>query len=244
VNALIPLLKLDEVVECRIVERTSRFTLTVEVGDKRETAYTNNTGRLRNYIVPGRTGYCLESKRGKLKLRIVGVEDGEYAALIDTRLQEESLLAAWRYGLVYWLTNCTLYKRNYRLDNVVVDFAFKCNNGDLRLVEVKSAVMKISESVAGYPDAPTARGRRQLIKLAEYAASGGSAYVVFIAGIPLARKFKLYCGEDKEIKRCVEVAASSGVVFKAINLFLDSHSRTVVLGGVDIPVDLSCESES
>lgn len=238
-GVLIPLFKVDKAVDCEIVERLTRFTILAEIQGSKEVIYTNNTGRLRDYLVRGKRGLCTENKHGKLRYRLLGVYDGEYVTLIDTALQEMSFLRAQELGLIPWLEECVLYKRNYRINSILVDFAFKCGDG-LVPVEVKSAVLRLDNGSAGYPDAPTARGRAQILKLSHYVAGGGRAFVVFIAAIPRARKFKLYCDEDKQIKHAVDTALRSGVVFKAVNFFIDPKERAVVLGDPDLPVDLSC----
>lgn len=238
-----PVVTLSKLVECYVVKRLTRFTVLAEIRGERMIVYMNNTGRLEGYLRPGKRGYCTENFRGKHKYRIVGVEDGEYVTLIDTNLQEKTFLALQERGLISWLSTCKLHSRNYKLENAVVDFAFKCDDG-IVLIELKSAVMRLKESLAGYPDAPTQRGRRQFIELARYASMGGRAIVVFMVAVPGATMFKLHCGEDELIKHAVEVAILSGVEFKALNVFLDPRRKAVVLGSTDLPVDLSCKDVS
>ncbi|MGC8982702.1 MAG: DNA/RNA nuclease SfsA [Desulfurococcaceae archaeon] len=237
-----PLIKLSDLVECRILKRVSRFVVLVDIAGRASTAYLNNTGRLLDYLVPGKVGYCIETRSGRLKYRLVGVGDGEYAALVDTRLQENSFIALYEMGLLSWLNGYRLFKRNYELEGVVVDFAFK-RNDELLLTELKSAVMKLGGGAAGYPDAPTIRGRNQILKLADFAKRGNKAFVVFIAAIPHATVFRLYCNADKQIKYVIDYALNSGVNFKSVNVFLDVGSSSVVSGNLELPVDLSCSSE-
>jgi sugar fermentation stimulation protein A len=236
----LPILPLPLIIECRIIARTSLFTVEAEIAGRRETVYLGNTGRLRGIIEYGKKGFCIENKSGKLKHKLIGVEKDKYAYLVDTLIQERAFIAAHGKGLIPWLRGCSLLGKNYRLSSEIIDYAFKCNS-EIVLVELKSAVMELEGGFAGYPDAPTQRGRRQLEVLAEYALHGGRAFVVFITGVPNPRGFKLYCGVDQAIKRFVDKAVKAGVVFKSINIFLDPLMKEVVLGDVDLKTDLDCE---
>ncbi|MEM3927286.1 MAG: DNA/RNA nuclease SfsA [Desulfurococcaceae archaeon] len=238
--SLTPLLRVNELFECMIVRRLSRFTLLAEIEGCREIVYVNNTGRLRDFLVHGKKGYCIENMRGRLRYRVIGIEDHGYAALIDTNLQEKSFLLAQKAGLLPWLISCTLYRRNYRVGDAVIDFAFKCNGDTPVLVELKSAVMRLCGNIAGYPDAPTQRGRYQLLELTKYAKQGGHAIVVFIVGIPMASLFKLHCREDARIADVARIALRSGVLFKAVNIFLDPINQVIVMDNPDMSLDMSC----
>ncbi|AFK51135.1 sugar fermentation stimulation protein A [Thermogladius calderae 1633] len=232
-------MRLGDLVCCSIIKRTTRFTVEVEVSGSLTTAYTNNTGRLLGYLTRGRVGYCLRARGGKHPLRLVAVEDGEYAALIDTRLQEEAFAETVRLGWLPWLAGCSILKRNPRVGSTVLDLMLDCQ-GKSTFVELKSAVMRLEEEFAAYPDAPTERGRLQIELLAELAKQGFRSIVVFIAGIPHARGFKFYCEVDREICRAVRKALEAGVEFRGVNLFMDVKGNAIVLGDADLPVDLSC----
>lgn len=228
-----------ELHECIILKRNSLFTLEVLMSGSTGIVYINNTGRLAGVLERGRKGYCAKNARGTLAYRIIGVEEGSYATLVDTRLQERAFLIAQREGLIKWLRDCSLLKRNYRLDSETIDLAYACGN-QLVLVELKSAVMKLAGGYAGYPDAPTVRGRRQIKALADYVRGGGRAVVVFIAGVPFANGFQLYCRADREIKVVIDYAVQSGLELRAVNTCLDPQSGSIILLRDDLPVELSC----
>ncbi|MEM3912341.1 MAG: DNA/RNA nuclease SfsA [Desulfurococcaceae archaeon] len=236
----IPLMNDLRLHECIIIERTSLFTVKVLVNSEHYTAYINNTGRLKGVLEKGKRGYCIENRNGKLKYRIIGVESGDYASLIDTRLQEQAFLIAQRNRLLNWLKDCRLFKRNYKLSSETIDFAYLCGD-QLVLVELKSAVMNLPGNYAGYPDAPTPRGRRQIRELGKYVERGGVGIVVFVAGIPRSKGFKLYCNEDKLIGRTMQEARSKGVLFKAMGVYLDPFKEAILLHSPDLPVDLDCQ---
>lgn len=114
----------------------------------------------------------------------------------------------------------------------------KCRN-KTTLVEIKSAVTRFPDNFAGYPDALTPRGRKHIKTLAKFASSG-DAYVVFVAGIPNPRGFRLNCHIDKGICKSVENALRNGVKFKSINIYLDPYLKNIVFGDLDLHIDFSC----
>jgi sugar fermentation stimulation protein A len=233
------LLKPPEVFECIIQKRINRFTVEAFLNGEFSIIYLNNTGRLTGILEKNRKGYCIPNKSGRIRYRLIAIGKDEYSYLVDTSLQERAFLEAVKKGYIPWLKNCILSKRNYRIEGEVVDYAFNCSDG-LVLVELKSAVMELPGRYAGYPDAPTLRARKQLEALARYVRTGGKGMVVFVAGIPLANGFKLYCGADRKIKEYIDEAVDAGVVFKSTNIFYDPKSNSVMLGHTDLPVNLNC----
>lgn len=233
------LLEIGELTDCIIVERISRFSVKVIVNGCKYAAHINNTGRLPGYIVGGRRGFCIPTPGRGLSYRLLGVEDDGYAALIDTKLHEKSFETLVSRNLIPWLRGCRISKRNANLYGSTVDYAILCSDREV-FVELKSAVMDLGSRVAGYPDAPTTRGRRQIAALANYARGGGSSYIVFIAGIPNAKGFQLYCNIDRAICNAIRYAIESGVVFKSINVFLNPSAKSIVYGDLDLPIDLGC----
>jgi sugar fermentation stimulation protein A len=238
--SLIEILDVGELVECRIIKRTSRFTVLVEVKGERVLAYTNNTGRLESYLTYNKVGYLTKSNRGVIRYRIIGVEDCGYAALIDTKLQEEAFEKLVSTNVIPWLRGFRVAKRYPRVNGRVFDFLLLRDHGRL-LVELKSAVLRLNSHIAGYPDAPTKRGREQLVLLGDLTSKGiYMGLVVFISALPRVNAFQLYCGADKLIEEAVKYAAERGVVFKSIGLHLDPYRGKLVLENPDLPVILKC----
>lgn len=236
----VTLIKLERLHSGVIQGRTSLFTVRALLDGGETTVYLNNTGRLKGIVERGKRCYCIpNSPRAKLKYRLVGVgEDGE-AILVDTSLQERAFIEAVERDLIPWLSNCVISKRNVALGESIIDYELKCSDKAV-LVELKSAVMKLDGGFAGYPDAPTPRGRHQIRMLGEYVSRGGHGVVVFIAGVPRARGFRLYCVEDREIGEIAREAFSKGLSFRSIGLYLDVERRAITLYDTDLPVDLNC----
>ena len=69
------LLKLENICKCFIVNRENGFVVRVEANGKEVRAYINNTGRLLEYLVRGRRGFCLPSKGKKTRYRLFAIEE-------------------------------------------------------------------------------------------------------------------------------------------------------------------------
>jgi DNA-binding sugar fermentation-stimulating protein len=100
----LPILPLPLIIECRIIARTSLFTVEAEIAGRRETVYLGNTGRLRGIIEHGKKGFCIENKSGELKHRLIGVKKDKYTYLVDTLIQERAFIAAHGKGLIPWVS--------------------------------------------------------------------------------------------------------------------------------------------
>lgn len=223
--------------ECKLIERLNRFTVQVVIGGETRLAHLTNTGRLREYLVYGREGLCGVIGGPKLRHRLVAVKDIGGYAILDTLTQSKIFEYLLERRLIPWLSGCILRKRNFRLASEVIDYALECFDG-LRLVELKSAVLRVSGDYASYPDCPTARGRRQIEVLADYS-SVFKPYVVFVASLSDVIGFKPYCPGDPEMINVMKYASERGVAFKAINTYLDPE-RWVVLASTDLQVRLEC----
>ncbi len=232
------IMRINNWVPCRIIKRMNRFVVKINVSGTEKLAYINNTGRLLEYMVPGRKAYCIPWKKpGKTTHRLFAVEDYGAAALIDTRLQMDSFEKLVSDKDIPWLKNCVLEKRNPRLGGSVLDYLLNCG-GRLLYVEIKSAVLRGDEVYAMYPDCPTLRGRRHIKELTKHAEKRGFGAVVFIAALPGVKAFKPYMEGDPEIPKLLKIAAEKGVLVKAISIYFNPETSMIILVNPDLPVVL------
>ncbi len=231
------LFRLDDLIKCELIERLNRFTVRISIGGETGLAHLTNTGRLREYIVRGKEGLCSSIGGSRLKYRLVAVKDVEGYAILDTLTQSKIFEYLLEHGLIPWLAGCSLRNRNFRLGSEIIDYMLGCADG-VRLAELKSAVLRVGNDYASYPDCPTIRGRRQIKVLADYS-STFKPYVIFIASLPNVTGFKPYCLGDPEIINIMRYASEKGVMFKAINTYLDLE-KWVVLANTDLRVKLEC----
>ena len=231
------LLSVESPIECSIVQRINRFVVEVQVRGRSHLAWINNTGRLHQFLVPGRAGFCVERQgRGKTAYRLFAIREGSLGAVIDTHLQMGAFERCVERGLFPWLKGCRQLRRNVRLNNSVIDYLLECDAGEAYL-EVKSAVLR-QGLYAMYPDCPSARGRKHVQELTKYAAHAGRAYIVFIAALPGVEAFQPNRFGDAALPGLLVAAHKAGVEIRSVGMFYCPDSHSVDLFDPDLRIDL------
>jgi len=229
------LLTVDDLLECRIVERVNRFVVSVDIDGLRYRAHVNNTGRLEGFLEPGLVGYCLRREDGgRTSHRLVAIADGGSAALIDTALQMRAFETAVRRNFIPWLDGAVIMRRNARLRASLLDYLLARDGRDVYL-EVKSAVLRNGD-YAMYPDCPTARGLRHVKELARYVRGGGKAVLLFVAALPRVKAFRPNIAADVALYRELIKAKETGVELRAVRMALDAAANGIIIDEFDLPV--------
>lgn len=230
------LLSLAKATECYIIQRLNRFVVAVEVQGQKGYAWLNNTGRLHEFLIPGRRAFCLPRQfPGRTSYRLFAIEESGLGALIDTQFQMRAFEQCLERRLLPWLRDACTWKRNVRLNRSVVDYLLQCGEDQVYL-EVKSAVLRQGR-YAMYPDCPSARGRRHIQELTEHVRKGGKACIVFIAALPGVEFFRANRLADVELAALLTQAHHAGVEVRAVGMFYAPQHRTVMLSAGDLPVD-------
>ncbi|AHL22659.1 DNA/RNA nuclease SfsA [Thermococcus nautili] len=232
------LLKLN-VVPCRFVERLNRFVALVEVNGEIRKALLTNTGRLEEFMIPGRKVFCTPKSGGKTDFVLIAFEDlGGKGAIVDTRTQAKAFERAVELGLVSWLKDCSIKRKEVRVGNSRLDYLFECPGGEL-YGEMKSAVLRGGErgEYAMYPDCPTLRGQRHVRELIELARAGKDAIIFFIGAMPGVEKFRPYEKGDPELARLLREAKKAGVRIEGFSISLLPDGR-VILERPELKVEL------
>ena len=223
--------------ECTIIERINRFVVKIILDSAVLKAYINNTGRLQDYIVKGRRGFCIpHQKRLKTDCRLFAIREKKLAAVIDTQLQMQALEKIIPLNLLSWIKGCRILKRNAKLGSSLIDYLLECN-GEKIYLEVKSAVLRNGE-YATYPDCPSLRGRRHISELTNHVKNGGRGVILFIAALPGVKSFKPNSLADPEVSRLLIEAKEAGVDIRAIGLYYNPEDFYVYLSKPDLPVEL------
>jgi sugar fermentation stimulation protein A len=163
------------------------------LGGRESLAFLQNTGRLLEYMVRGRRGFCIPVERPKkLSRRLFAILENDLAAIVDTYLQSRAFEEAVDRDLIPWLRGCRVSRKNIPLAETRIDYLMSRELGDV-LVELKSAVLRLGHH-ASYPDCPSSRGVRQVRGMLELVKRGGRAILVFIAALPHVSGFKLNHG--------------------------------------------------
>jgi len=231
------LLTIAEPVECIIISRQNRFVVSVEVNGENYRASTNNTGRLEQFIITGRKAFCIShSKSMKTDFRLFAIEEGQQAAIIDTRLQMQAFEIALEKLLIPWLNGYRMVKRDAQLGQSRIDYLLK-NNSQKLYLEAKSAVLRDGH-YAMYPDCPTARGRKHIAELTGLIRSGGQATILFLAALPNVSAFKPSWEGDPQLCQLLLVADKAGLELRSLGLTYDPKDAGIYLYNPDLPIEL------
>lgn len=217
-------------VPCTFLKRLNRFVALVEVDGRERKALITNTGRLEEFMVPGRKAFCTPKSGGKTEFVLVAFEDLDgKGAIIDTRTQAKAFERAVELNLVHWLSGCRIKRKEVRVGNSRLDYLFECPHGEV-YAEMKSAVLRGGErgEYAMYPDCPSVRGQRHIGELIGLARSGQKAMIFFIGAIPGVEKFRPYKKGDPEIARLLSEARKAGVEVHALSISLLPDGRVVL----------------
>lgn len=223
--------------ECVIIERMNRFVVKVLVEGRMCRAYINNTGRLLDYLVKGRKGFCIRTEwTEKTDYRLFSMREDGLAAIVDTQLQMRAFEKAARMKCIPWLGECKVVKRNAKLEESLIDYLLECG-GDRVYLEVKSAVLRDGR-YAMYPDCPSSRGRKHLEELRDHVKRGGRAIILFIAALPEVEAFRPNDYGDPDIRQLLREAYQTGVRVKSIGLYYSPEDSFVYLYSPDLRVEL------
>ena len=232
------LMKLN-VIPCRFLKRLNRFVALVEVNGEIRKALLTNTGRLEEFMVPGRKAFCTPKSGGKTDFVLIAFEDLEgKGAIVDTRTQARAFERAVELGLVPWLRDCSIKRKEVRVGNSRLDYLFECPGGEL-YGEMKSAVLRGGErgEYAMYPDCPTLRGQRHVRELIELVKSGKDAIIFFIGAMPGVEKFRPYEKGDPELARLLREAKEAGVKIEGLSISILPDGR-VILEKPELEIEL------
>ncbi|WP_324669858.1 DNA/RNA nuclease SfsA [Geochorda subterranea] len=201
------------------LQRLNRFAIAVHLEGERAPVHLPNSGRLHELLTPGRPTLVAPASAGKR--RTVG--DAAFMlgpngwVSVDARLPGRLLAEAVTEGALDELASYRVVRleppapdeRDTRLDLLLE------RPGGRALVETKSVTL-VEGGTALFPDAPTGRGRRHLVRLAAARGAGYEAYVVFVVQRLDAHRFAPHRRADPDFARALVEAAAAGVRVLAV----------------------------
>ena len=200
-------------VDARFVARRKRFLCDVvtDAGDEL-TAHLANTGSMTGCTAPNAPVRLRDSRDPKRKLRF-SVEqirvDGAWI-VVNTARANQVVHEGLTRGVLAGRFGEGDVRREVRHGDARIDFAV----GDHTLLEVKSVTLRDGERLA-FPDAVTARGRKHVDALAEEAAAGRGAVLLFLVPREGGARVGLARDVDPAYAEAVLRAVDKGVVVEA-----------------------------
>ena len=169
----------------RLLRRYKRFLADVQLEDGREiTAHCANPGSMMGLAEPGLRVWLEPNDDPKKKLkfgwRLVEHANGHFTG-VDTALPNRMLRAALEDKAVAGLDAFdTLHAEVPYAEKSRIDFLLQADGAPDTYVEVKSVTLSRQDRLAEFPDSVTARGSKHLNDLAQMAALGHRAVMLYL----------------------------------------------------------------
>ena len=203
-------------VPARLIRRYKRFLADCQLEDGREiTAHCANPGSMMGLAEPGMKIWLEPNDDPKKKLkygwRLVDHEDGNFTG-VDTSVSNRALRHALEAREIPELAAYDTvrpevkYGKSSRID-------FLLSGADIpdAYVEVKSVTLSRQPGLAEFPDSVTARGAKHLAELADMAAEGHRAIMLYLIQRTDCTSFDLARDIDLVYATAFTAARASGV---------------------------------
>lgn len=220
------------------IRRINRFAIECSIDGTVMAVHLPNPGRLWELLFPGRTIYVSENRDASRKTRYTALAVEREGTPIVLHTHRTNAVVRWllERGVIPGFEHAEVVKPEASVGHSRIDFLLTNNNRPLFL-EVKSCTL-FGKTIAMFPDAVTARGRKHLRELAELSRQGTPSAVIFLVHWPHALYFLPDYHTDFDFARTF-IESRNDVTMKAIavdwshDLSLGSHIREL-----EIPWDL------
>lgn len=223
------------------LKRPNRFIAHALVEGREAVCHVKNTGRLREFLVPG-AELVLEFHPGaaaqgrKTSYSVIGVYK-EKAGYSKQRLLINMDSQAPNQAAEEWLKsgnfadNVADIKREVTYHDSRFDLGFTLN-GRPSFMEVKGVTLE-HDGYAMFPDAPTERGVKHIMELKKAAMDGYHAYLLFVIQMKGILSFSPNKKTHPEFADALKAASESGVHILAQDCLITPKSIKI-----DKPVDI------
>lgn len=231
----------NPIIKASFISRPNRFVAHVMLNGREEIVHVKNTGRCRELLVPGATVYledCRNNPGRKTRYSIITVEKGNMLVNMDSQAPNEAVAEGVLSGTIPFFPQVTSLRREVtyggsRFD-MMVEGLDEEGNVQQGYIEVKGATLE-KDGISAFPDAPTIRGARHVLELADAAAKGYHAAVIFLVQMRGPRLFVPHWERDSLFGKALVEAQGAGVKIWAYDSVVSLTSMKV---GQQIPVDL------
>ncbi|AEG59311.1 sugar fermentation stimulation protein [Desulforamulus ruminis DSM 2154] len=206
---------LPELTEAVFLERKNRFAGLVEVAGRPYYAHVPSSGRMRELLFPGNPVYITPMPPGKrTQYRIHLARCGETLVSVDSLLPNRLMYKVLAGGVMEEFAGYEEIKKEVAYGQSRFDLYLRGNPGRC-LIEIKSVTL-VEDGTAKFPDAPSQRGAKHLLELAQAVKEDYRAAVIFVVQRDDARIFSPNLAADPHFTRCLHQAVSQGVEVYAL----------------------------
>ncbi|MEF2966607.1 DNA/RNA nuclease SfsA [Paenibacillus sp. M1] len=204
-------MKYGKIVRGLLDRRVNRFIAEVIISGVTEQVHIKNTGRLQELLIPG-TEVLLElgghpGRKTRFSL-IAAAKDGRWVN-VDSQAPNKVAFEAVKAGKLVELGSVEAVKREVTFGASRFDLYFEKGN-ERGFIEVKGATLE-KEGVALFPDAPTARGAKHVMEMAQAVSQGYTGIILFIVQMKGCRAFAPNRIMDAAFADALALASRQGV---------------------------------
>ena len=176
-------------IKADFISRPNRFVVFCKINGKKIKAYLPNPGRLHELFFSGVTLYLEKNDKATrtTKYTVIAVERDNIPIMLHTHRTNDIVEQLLKKGLVPGFGKITSMRREVKQGRSRFDFFIESKSKST-FIEVKSCTLT-SKSVAMFPDAVTARGKKHLEELAELSTKSQKGVVLFLINSPSATMF-------------------------------------------------------
>jgi sugar fermentation stimulation protein A len=214
-------MRYDRVTGGVFLSRLSRFSARAIVGGREQTVHVKNTGRLRELLVPSAEAVlCPAAAPGrKTAYDLVAVRHNGRYVNIDSQAPN----AAAAELMVRLYPGCALRREKVFGSS---RFDLYLEREELRLFTEVKGVTLVRDGTAFFPDAPTERGRKHLLELAQARRAGYAAAMLFLVQRDDALRFSPNRETDPAFADALAEAAAAGVEVLCFDCEVTADSMT------------------
>ncbi len=203
------------------LSRPNRFIAHITIDGKKEICHVKNTGRCKEFLIPGAAVWCEVSKnpQRKTKFDLIAVQKGLRLINMDSQAPNQ---AAKEWLLAGGLGEITNLRAETVHGDSRFDFSF-IKDGKSCFLEVKGVTLE-NGGICAFPDAPTLRGSKHLKGLTEAAKAGFGAYVLFVIQMTDVAYLHPNDATDPAFGKALREAANAGVTVLAMDCAVTSDT--------------------
>lgn len=201
----------NPIVRGRFLERINRFLARVEIDGEITTVHVPNTGRCKEFFVPGAT-VVLERREGmgrKTPYELEFVYKGKRLISIDSQIPNKVVMDNILKGKLDKFTGYDVIEKEKTYKNSKFDLKLS-KKDEVFFVEVKGVTLE-ENGVVMFPDAPTERGTKHMLELKSAKEEGMRAAVVFLVQMDNVLYFTPNVKTDVKFASALKDAIESGV---------------------------------
>lgn len=230
-------MKYGKIVRGRLDRKINRFIAEVFIDGIKEQVHIKNTGRLKELLVLGAEVLLELSNNPNRKMRfsLIAVAKNGSWVNIDSQAPNAVAFEALKAGkLTEFGGLVELVKREVTYGDSRFDLYFE-KGSEKGFIEVKGVTLE-ENGVAMFPDAPTARGTKHVLELAQAAHEGYTTAILFIIQMKGCRAFSPHREMDAAFADALLEASRQGVQILAYDSIVKEDELVL---GEKLPINLS-----